>query len=268
MTRFTFERPLWFDADKVFDCGQCFRFEKDGIIWQGLTGGVFLKISQNEDSVFCETENTSAETEKKVSEFLGLNTDYGAINSDISERLKDYPFMAEAMKKARGVVLLHQEPWETLISFIVSQNNNIPRIKKIISELCRRCGEKTPFGYRFPTAESLLDFGLNGLKEIRVGYRDSFIIDAAEKMSRGELDFSSMSALDSRALVGKLSEIKGIGPKVASCIALFGFKKYDVFPVDTWIRKALNEYFGGIIPEQFGPYAGIAQQYIFYSQTH
>ena len=269
MNVFQFRRPEWYDADKIFDCGQCFRFRKTGGIWRGVACGTLLELRQTGDGIECRADGGELTERGALKRYLGLDADYAAYNRDISERLAGYPFMAEAMRRSRGVVLLNQQPWETLISFIISQNNNIPRIKGIIEGLSDMCGKPVSGGYRaFPEPEKILELGTDGLRPLHPGYRDRYIIDAARLVCDGALDLEDLKTADTDRLMKALLGVNGVGPKVASCIALFAYARYELFPVDTWIKKALKEHFGGASPLEFGPYAGIAQQYIFYSQTH
>ncbi|MBO4769887.1 MAG: DNA-3-methyladenine glycosylase 2 family protein [Clostridia bacterium] len=269
MNVFHFRRPEWYDADKIFDCGQCFRFKKTGGVWRGVAYGTLLELRQTDTEIECRAECGELTGSQRLEHYLGLDRDYAVYNIDISDRLADYPFMNEAMRRSRGVVLLNQQPWETLVSFIISQNNNIPRIKGIIEGLSNMCGKPVADGYRaFPEPGKILELGTEGLKPLHPGYRDRYIIDAARLVYDGALDLEELKSADTDSLMKALLSVNGVGPKVASCIALFAYARYELFPVDTWIKKALKDHFGGASPLSFGPFAGIAQQYIFYSQTH
>ena len=184
--------------------------------------------------------------------------------------------MLSVMDRGEGIRILRQERWEALCSFIISQNNNIPRIKKIIRALSERCGEEidckammshgsSEREYSFPSPEAVLSIGIEGLRDLRVGFRASYIFDAALKVASGELDLERCAALPTDECIEKLCSIKGVGLKVASCTALFGMEKYDSFPIDVWIRRTLDEKFPrGFDPSSLGDYAGIAQQYMFF----
>ena len=173
------------------------------------------------------------------------------------------------MRCASGIRLLRQEPWEALCSFILSQNNNIPRIKKIITALCRTLGE--PFSamgetyYKFPTARAIADAGLSGLAPCRMGFRARYLLDAAEKCRNGETRLNALKDADIAQAEEALTAICGVGKKVAACTMLYGLHKTEAFPVDVWMRRVLDKYYpDGLDLATLGDYAGIAQQYLFY----
>jgi N-glycosylase/DNA lyase len=200
--------------------------------------------------------------------YLGLDTDYDAIDRDILER-SDNPALKDAVEYGRGIRILKQEPWETVCSFIISQNNNIPRIKKIISAMCEKFGEPIEDGaFAFPTARALYDAGESEIFALKTGFRAKYITDAATRICDGRLDLNSLDGSTDEC-VKKLCEVKGIGPKVALCSLLFGFSHFDAFPIDVWIRRVMEKYFKeGFSPFELGPYAGIAQQYLFYYERY
>lgn len=261
------KRPPHFDLDKIFDCGQSFRFEKgeDGV-WEGVAYGRVLRASQDEEHVYLNC--TKDEYEKLWRRYLCLDEDYDVINADIKEHFR-YGVIDDAMKAGDGIRILRQEPWETLCSFIISQNNNIPRIKSLISAVCASYGEKFTYDgktyYAFPTPEALLSAGEEGLKALKTGFRAGYLISAAEHCVNG-LDLCRIR--DEYTYDEGLKElcgIKGVGPKVASCTLLFALDKTGAFPVDVWIKKTIDKYFGGSLDiSSLGDYAGIAQQYLFY----
>lgn len=268
-----------FSVAKTFDCGQCFRFERvEGsrheVEFSGVAFGRFLSFGQD-GSLLTVYNCTKDFFEEKLYSYLGLCDDYEAIRSDILSKCPT-EYMLSVAKYGEGIRILRQEKWETLCSFIISQNNNIPRIKKIIRALSEKCGEKiesekmrehgaSETEYSFPTPESVLSLGVEGLRELRVGFRAAYIFDAATKVATNELDLDKISELDFDACVSELIKIKGVGMKVASCTALFCMEKFDAFPIDVWIRRVLNEKFPkDFDPKSLGEYAGIAQQYMFY----
>ena len=165
---------------------------------------------------------------------------------------------------------MRQDPWEALCSFIISQNNNIPRIKKIIASLCALLGEEISEGvYDFPTPESIARVGASGLAPIKAGFRAAYIADAAEKVATGKLDLNSLYHVSLEDAVTALCTIKGVGPKVAGCVALFGLGHMDSFPIDVWIKRVIEKYYDkDFTPKVFGEYAGIAQQYLFYHERY
>lgn len=277
-----------FDVEKIFDCGQCFRFDRvesspHEVEFSGVAFGRLISVAQDGKDVYIYNA-TARDLDLIWRDFLALDEDYEAITKDISSRSSN-PALHRAIEYGRGIRILRQEPWEAICSFIISQNNNIPRIKKIISSLSERCGEPIEVPpemrshlscatapYSFPTPASLAELGIDGLSELRVGFRAKYIYDAATRAERGEIDYDLLScADDTEAAIRHLCEIKGVGPKVASCALLFGFARYDAFPVDVWIKKVIEKYFSregerisDFSPSSLGKYAGIAQQYLFY----
>lgn len=278
-----------FDIAKVFDCGQCFRFERienspHEKEFSGIAFGRFVSFAQDGKKVTIYN-STLEEFDTIWRHYLGLDCDYASIRSDICSR-SDNPALKRAVEYGRGIRILSQEGWETICSFIVSQNNNIPRIKKIIEAMCERCGEPIDIPedmlshlsprtapYAFPTPEALLELGEEGLFALRTGFRAKYIFDAAKRAEAGEIDYELLRrSNDTEECVKHLCSIKGIGPKVASCALLFGFERYDAFPVDVWIKKVIEKYFSQgdepFSPEDLGEYAGIAQQYLFYYERY
>lgn len=252
---------------QTFNCGQCFRFDEDGDGYSGVAFGRYVRFMQPSPDIlriYCP-RGDDAELWMR---FLSLDVDYGAIKRDIAGHFGS-GVMDEAIKYGGGIRILRQQPWEAVCSFIVSQNNNISRIKKIIAGLCRTCGEPADGAdstyYSFPTAEALYKKGVDGIFALKTGFRAKYIYDAASRVTDGRLDFDALVHSDTKTLVNGLRGVKGIGPKVASCAALFGFGRTEAFPVDVWIRRSLDRHFGGELDiNSLGEYAGIAQQYLFY----
>lgn len=265
-----FKRPEYFDIYKIFDCGQTFRFDPydDGIA--GVACGMYLYFVQSDDKIRiygCEENNFYS----SLAPYLGLDRDYGKINEDI---FAHFPtgVIQKAESVSRGIRILTQPLWETLCSFIISQNNNIPRIKKIIASLSAECGNKIECfdgqaRYDFPSAEQLLLCGEDGLKELKTGFRAKYLIDCAEKWQAGTFDgFDTLSYIDAKE---RLLTVKGIGEKVANCVLLFAGEKYNAFPIDVWIKKVIDKYYDGNLDiTSLGDYAGIAQQYLFYYERY
>lgn len=262
------------DPDKTFDCGQCFRFEKVNNSrheseWQGAAYGRQVSFAKDGDKlyVYNSTEEEFAHIWRR---YLDLDTDYFAIDKDILSR-SDSDALKTAVSYGHGIRILRQEPWEALCSFIISQNNNIPRIKKIIKALCEKSGERIDGTdeFSFPSAEAVKNLGADGLFELKTGFRAKYIYDAASRVSAGDVDLLNVFNMPTSAASETLCKIKGVGPKVAACALLFGFGKYDAFPVDVWIKKAIEKYFPGEFdPKKLGPYAGVAQQYLFYYERY
>ena len=279
----------YFDTRKVFDCGQCFRFDPvldsvHEIEFAGCALGRYISVAQDGDTLYIY--NATAEDYENIwKRYLGLDRDYAEINADILS-LSDNPALADAVSRSSGIRILKQDEWEAICSFIISQNNNIPRIKKLVAALSQKCGEEIDVSlmeghiadahkavsghfYSFPTPESILSIGISGLTELKTGFRAKYIYDAAERMTRGEIDFELLETSATAESVKHLCSVKGIGPKVASCALLFGFAKLDSFPIDVWIKKVMAKYFDeDFDPTELGIYAGIAQQYLFYYERY
>lgn len=277
-----------FSVERIFDCGQCFRFDRvensgHEAEFSGVAFGKLISVAQDGDTVYIYN-STAEEFDSVWRSFLALDEDYDAIARDIASR-SDNPALSRAIEYGRGIRILRQDPWETICSFIISQNNNIPRIKKIISSLSERCGERIDVPpemlphlssltvpYSFPTPQALAALGVDGLSELKVGFRAKYIYDAATRAERGDIDYELLFNAEHTAdALEHLCGIKGVGPKVASCALLFGFSRYDAFPIDVWIKKVIEKYFcdsskkpSDFSPDSLGKYAGIAQQYLFY----
>ncbi len=250
-----------FSISRTFCCGQCFRFMcgEDGV-WSGIAFGRTLRCRQDGNTVtlFCSAE----EFRNIWYGYFDLGLDYGKVNAAISAD----PVAAAAAEYADGIRILRQDPWETLVSFIISQNNNIPRIRKIISALCALLGDRLPDGgYAFPTAESIARAGAEALAPIRAGFRAGYIYDAAVRVSTGVTDLEAIAGLDRDTAEQELMKIRGVGKKVAACVLLYGFGFLSAFPIDVWVKRIIDKYYGGSLdPTVFGEYAGIAQQYLFH----
>lgn len=259
-----------FSTEKIFDCGQCFRFDPDplgGI--SGIAMGRYYRFTaEKEDTV--RIYNTSrADLDERLINYLSLDRDYEMMNEDIISHFGTDETIRAAVKCGEGIRILRQEPFETLISFIISQNNNIPRIKGIIENLCRKCGREIEGGYAFPEPKAIAELGIEGLRGLKVGFRAPYIYDAAQRVLSGETDLCAIKELDTKSAEAELMKIKGVGPKVASCITLFGLDKTDTFPVDVWIKRVLEKYYpAGIDIDSLGEYRGLAQQYLFYYERY
>lgn len=249
------------DLKKTFDCGQCFRFEERDGGFEGVAFGKLLSCRQiDENSIVLNCGEK--EFLSLWRDFLDLEGDYG----QAMEFLSFDPTMLDAMASGRGIHIMRQDPWETLCSFIISQNNNIPRIKKIIASLCALLGERVGDGlYAFPTPQRVLEAGVEGLAPIKSGFRGKYLVDAAKKVASGELVLEALRGRECENVLKQLMTVKGVGPKVASCTALFSLDCTEAFPVDVWVKRVVASYYGeGFDPAVFGKHAGLAQQYLFY----
>ncbi len=254
-----------FDLDQTFDCGQCFRFEKTNETFTGIVLGKSIKLYQQNDKIIFQ--NISYENFKEFwYDFFDLNTNYSEICSKLSEL---HPILEKACSECSGIRILKQEPWETLCSFIISQNNNIPRIKKIIRSLCTLYGEKTEYGFSFPSFKKIASLEISDLEPIKSGFRAKYILDAARKVSNGFINFETIKNLNYRDAKNSLMKIYGVGPKVADCVLLYGFHRLEAFPIDVWMKKIMNKFFKNESSDFFGKFAGIAQQYLYhYTRMH
>ena len=254
------------DLEQTLDCGQSFRWTKqDDGSFSGVAFGKYVNISL--DGTDMVIKNAAPEDEKIWREYFDLELDYGKIRGDIS---KLHPVLEEAARYAPGIRILRQEPYEALCTFIISQNNNIKRIKGIVARLCESFGDEIDEGvYTFPTAERLAELTPDDLAPLRAGFRNRYIIDSAKKVASGEVDLELCKTADYEAARAELMKITGVGVKVADCTLLFGMHRVEAFPVDVWMKRAMEKLFPGMSANDFGEYAGIAQQYIFhYSRMH
>ena len=268
---FEIKRPQNFDIEQIFDCGQCFRFsavnkENTAVTtYEGVAFDRYIKIEQTSDKVtFYNTDETEFGSVWRP--FLDLDTDYASIIDGFS----DDKTLNEAAHFADGIRILKQDKWETLCSFIISQNNNIPRIKGIIENMSARFGKEIyrdgdKAYYSFPTAKALYDAGEDEIFALKTGFRAKYIFDAAKRVCENPFFLTEVSGLDTEAASEQLQLIKGVGKKVAACTLLFGFERYDSFPVDVWVKRILETYYPNERSRHFdGRYAGVAQQYLFY----
>ena len=251
-----------FSPDDTFDSGQCFRWERrpDGS-YCGVVSGRVLTVALDGDELVIGGLTPAQYGREEWARYFDLNRDYGAICRSL-EPLG--PAMAQAFALVPGVRILRQEPWETLCSFLISQNNNIPRIRGIIARLCETFGEPCGEGrYSFPPPEALCGLDAAALAPLRCGFRAPYLIDAARKVADGAVDFAALETLPLGEARRALQTIRGVGPKVAECVLLYALGRLDAFPVDVWIARALERLFPGRTAGDFGPYAGVAQQALF-----
>ena len=253
-----------FDPERTFECGQCFRWNAgEGGVYTGVALGRALQVRRAGDSVYMSC--ALRDFNDIWRDYFDLDRDYAAIR----EKLAINEHMRAASAFGEGIRILHQDKWEALCSFIISQCNNIPRIKKIVEALCRAFGEPFAFEgatcYTFPPAERVAPLSEKDLAPLRCGYRAAYMIEAARRVASGEVDLDALASGEPSTALAALKRINGVGDKVASCAVLFGLHMLDSFPIDTWMKKAIREQYGdGFDPQIFSPYAGIAQQYIFY----
>jgi len=249
-----------FNLAETLDCGQCFRFNKDANgCWSGIARGKSVTLIPLEDGMILEN-CTADDFECQWREYFDLDRDYEAIRQ---EYMQDSA-MKMCAEYAPGIRILRQEPWETLISFIISANNNVPRIKGIVERLCEGFGETVDGGFAFPTAQRLAMLEVEELASLRAGWRAGYILDAAKRVSDGRLPLEDIRHLPMNEAREALMTVRGVGPKVAECVLLYGMGRLEAFPMDVWMKRAMAMLFPGKKPEDFGEFAGIAQQYIFH----
>lgn len=261
-----------FSVHKTFDCGQAFRFDptdKDETEYSGIAFGRKITVCQLAPGVIRIIGSDKKDYDGIWKNYLSLDTDYDEIDRMIISNTPaghDREEMEKAVQCGQGIRILRQDGFECLISFIISQNNNIPRIKKIIASMCDAYGVNNAF----PTAEALVSAGEEGLFALKTGFRAKYLFDAAQKICSGEISIKEISECDSFDKCSEiLCRIKGVGPKVSSCVLLFGFGKTEAFPIDVWIKRSLQIHFpDGFNPQTLGKYAGIAQQYLFYYERY
>ncbi len=260
----------------IFDCGQCFRWEQNqDNSYTGVAFGKVINVSVNENEIIIK--NSSIEDVDNIwKKYLDLDKNYKEIQEKIIEH---EPKIKEMVAFGRGIRLLNQDEWETTISFIISQNRSISLIKKSIELLSEQYGTyiekfKGKDYYCFPTPSQLARASIEDIAKCKVGYRGKYIIEVAKTINKeSEKLYEQSKKTDEEALAYLLS-LHGVGPKVANCIKLFSMEKYDSFPIDVWIKRALEKYFKikvdqskkteKRIKKMFPKHGGIAQQYIFY----
>ena len=267
-----------FEPKDVFECGQCFRWNREE---NGSYTGVFhkyaLNVEKKDGKIIFKGNCNSIE---EIKNYFDLNRDYKSI-IDKLEIVDDN--LKNSISYGKGIRILNQDLWETIISFIISANNNIPRIKGIIERISKAYGEKIEFEgkeyYTFPTPKQLSKASVDDLRKLGLGFRDERVFETTRKIASGEFDLNKLYKISTSEAREKLLELAGVGPKVADCILLFSdLKRFDVFPIDVWVRRVMNELYihnpnenkvskkeiQKLADEKFGALQGIAQQYLFY----
>ena len=251
---------------ETLDCGQAFRWkENEDGSFTGVAFGHLVTVRLDGSNLSIDGAD---ESDRKLwSDYFDLSLDYSSVRNELSLL---HPTMCDAAKYAPGIRILAQDPWEALCSFVISQNNNIPRIKLIINRLCEAFGDPISDGwYTFPSAETIAALEPDDLAPIKAGFRNRYIIDAARKTASGEVDLEALKTVPTGEAREKLMTITGVGVKVADCTLLYGLHRLDCFPLDVWMKRAMAALFPELTPSSFGKYGGIAQQYIFhYSRMH
>lgn len=254
------------DLRQIAESGQCFRMvQKSEGVYAVSAFEKYLEIEQKGDLFFFSC--TEKEFEETWEDYLDLHTDYGAIKKSVDE---EDAYLQEAVREGWGIRILRQDLWEMIVTFLVSQNNNISRIRKSIELLCHTIGEEQYTGdgvkyYAFPKPEAVVRAGMEVLSTLGLGYRDKYIFRTAQAVLNGSLDLEMLRAADYETAHRELVKQYGIGKKVADCICLFGLYHIEAFPVDTHVKKILETHYPKGFPhDRYKGYAGILQQYMFY----
>ncbi len=253
-----------FDLAQIAASGQCFRLTPDGGGWRLIAKGRVLRLRQEGETVrfFC-AQKTFDEVWR---DYFDLDTDYRAF---VAAPPKEDGYLTRAAAYGSGIRILRQEPWETLVTFLISQRKSIPAIRSAVEALCTRYGRPIRHRgetlYAFPAAKALARCSPDELAGCALGYRVPYIAAAAKRVASGELDLTELETLDDDALLAALTDVFGVGEKIASCVALFGYHRIGMFPRDVWIKRVLHEQYGGAFDlERYAGFAGVMQQYLFY----
>ncbi|MEG1687323.1 MAG: DNA glycosylase [Angelakisella sp.] len=254
------------DLEQTLDCGQAFRWTRkpDGS-YLGVAHGAVLRLSSRDGDL--RLYNTTVTQYHAIwANYFDLTRDYGALQAQLCRD----PVLRQAVAFAPGIRVLRQQPWETLCTFILSANNNIPRIKSIVERLCGLLGDPLGDGlYSFPPPERLAVLCCQELEPLRCGYRARYLLDAAQRIADGRLSLEAVAALPTAQARQALLTVTGVGPKVADCTLLFGFGRNECVPMDTWMKKVMAALYPDGLPQELLPIAGIAQQYLFhYARQH
>ena len=285
--QYILEKPKTFNLKDIFECGQCFRWneQEDGSYTGIWKENVVNVKKEGEDYIFtgiCKSGNL----EEEIKEYFDFNRDYEKLKKELS-KIDDY--MKESIKYGKGIRILNQDLWETIISFIISANNNIPRIKGIIERLSKKYGKKIEWRgkeyYTFPTPEELKDVTVEEYRKLGLGFRDIRLYETTKMILERKVDLKELEENSNTIEVReKLLTLSGVGPKVADCILLFStLKRFEVFPIDVWVRRVMNDLYiknedetkvnkkqiEKMAQDKFGNLAGLAQQYLFnYRKFH
>lgn len=270
-----------FELKDIFECGQCFRFNKqEDESYTGIVGNNVINVKKVDNEIYIKSVGQD-DLKELVTDYFDLNRDYEQIKEKLSKIDEN---MERSISYGKGIRILNQDLWETIISFIISANNNIPRIKGIIDRMSERYGRKIIFEgkeyYTFPTVEELSKARVEDLRALGLGFRDVRVYETTRMIKNKEVDLEQLKKeKDFNKVRNTLLTLPGVGPKVADCILLFStLKRWEAFPIDVWVRRVMNELYiknpdetkvkkeeiEKIAYEKFGNLAGIAQQYLFY----
>ena len=277
---FVLENFNSFEPKHIFECGQCFRWneEDDGSYTGVIKNGVLNVKKENNKIIFKGFLDGSII--KICTDYFNLDTNYDKIKEELSN-IDDY--LKKSINYGSGIRILKQDLWETIISFIISANNNIPRIKGIIERISKKYGNEIEWNgkkyYTFPSIGSLSKASVEDLRKLGLGFRDKRVYDTTKIILNKEIDLDKLeSSVDIDYIKEELLKLPGVGGKVADCIMLFALNKFEVFPIDVWVRRVMNELYiknedetkvdkkviASLAKEKYSNLAGLAQQYLFY----
>ena len=270
-----------FELKDIFECGQCFRWnEQEDGSYTGVFEENVLNVSKTNNEIIFKGI-CKEDIKKTVEKYFDLNRNYEEIKNKLSKIDEN---MKKSIEYGKGIRILNQDLWETIISFIISANNNIPRIKGIIERLSKKYGKEIDWNgnkyYTFPTAEELKDVTVQEYRELGLGFRDIRLYETTHMILDKKVNLEEMQKNPNTFEVREqLLSLSGVGPKVADCILLFStLKRFEVFPIDVWVRRVMNDLYihnqdetkvnkkeiEKIAKEKYGDLAGLAQQYLFY----
>lgn len=278
--KYIIENQESFELKDIFECGQCFRWNEneDGSYTGVINNGVLNVEKQGKKIIFAGM--LDGDIKEVVRFYFDLDRNYEEIKMQLSNIDK---YLKTSVEYGKGIRILNQDLWETIISFIISANNNIPRIKGIIERISKKYGTEIEWNgekyYTFPTPKQLEKATVEDLRGLGTGFRDIRIYETTQKVLSGEFNLKEVQNKDTLSAREELLTLSGVGPKVADCILLFStLKRFDVFPIDVWVRRVMNELYiknenetkvskkdiMKIANEKFGDLEGLAQQYLFY----
>lgn len=261
------------NLNDTLTCGQIFRYTKeDDNSYTVITADRVINIKQDKDKILVKSSKEK-DLEKFIRHYLDLDRDYITLNKLLIDSDNS---LEEIINKCNGFKIMNQPKFETIISYILSSNNRVPQIAKALNNISERYGDKIIFEgkeyYLFPTQKQLSKCNVDDLRKLKTGFRDKYIYEFVNKVNKKEIDLDKIDTMSSEDAMKYLMNNKGIGEKVASCILLFGYSRLDVFPIDTWVKKYMNDEYGikkvedirKFTKDKYGGYSGLAIQYMFH----
>ena len=279
--RYILKKQNSFELKDIFECGQCFRWnEQEDGSYTGIIKNAIINVKKEKENIIF-TGKCDTDIKQLIEYYFDLNTDYEEIKQKLSNIDK---YLKTSIEYGKGIRILNQDLWEMIISFIISANNNIPRIKGIIERLSKKYGNEIEWNgqkyYTFPTPEQLKDVTVEEYRKLGLGFRDIRLYETTKMILNKEVDLEKLrNNPNTQEVRDELLKLSGVGPKVADCILLFSdLKRFDVFPIDVWVRRVMNDLYikeadeakvsktkiEKLADEKFGNLKGLAQQYLFY----